>query len=208
MAQRGIQRFVPHDVLMMSALWSAALYLILPETKARYAVYTFIAFLPLLETAVNASEPANVRRRVCAEIALCVILIGGLMPDLPKVYGVGLVGALLLWLENLRLINRGVPHDSISLKARVLRKPRIDRRHVPTDQRGVNALILPRRAIRAARPRIEDDFEQVSIRIDDPRRREAVALPRDDVLAAVLDQAGRRLRRAAPTPPASSPRMQ
>jgi hypothetical protein len=95
---------------MMSALWSATLYLILPETKARYAVYTFVAFLPLLERAVNASEPANVRRRAFAAIAVCVILIGGLMPDPPKVYGIGLIGAVVLWLENLRLISRGATH--------------------------------------------------------------------------------------------------
>jgi len=107
----GHRTFQAHDVLMMSALWSATLYLILPETKARYAVYTFVAFLPLLERAVKGNEPANVRLRVVAEIAFCVVLIGGLMPDPPKVYGIGLVGAVLLWLENLRLISRGSAHD-------------------------------------------------------------------------------------------------
>ena len=30
------------------------------------------------------------------------------MPDLPKVYGIGLIGAVLLWLENLRLVSREV----------------------------------------------------------------------------------------------------
>jgi len=94
----------PHDVLMMSALWSCTLYLMLPETKARYAVYTFIAFLPLLEVAVNANEPTAARVRTVVEIVLCVILIGGLMPDPPKVYGIGLVGAVVLWLRNLRLV--------------------------------------------------------------------------------------------------------
>ena len=93
---------------MVSALWSATLYLILPETKARYAVYTFVAFLPLLERVVNEDETGNVRLRVFAEIAFCVVLIGGLMPDPPKVYGAGFFGALLLWLENLRPISRGI----------------------------------------------------------------------------------------------------
>ena len=97
-----------HDVLTMPALWSATMYLMLPETKARYAVYTFVAFLPLLETAVDRNGPANVRLRSLAEIVFCVILIGGLMPDPPKVYGAGLFGALLLWLENLRPISRGI----------------------------------------------------------------------------------------------------
>jgi len=89
---------------MMSALWSCTLYLMLPETKARYAVYTFIAFLPLLEAAVNETEPTAARARAVVEIVLCVILIGGLMPDPPKVYGMGLVGAVVLWLRNLRLV--------------------------------------------------------------------------------------------------------
>jgi len=97
-----------HDVLTMPALWSATMYLMLPETKARYAVYTFVAFLPLLETAVDRNGPANVRLRSLAEIVFCVILIGGLMPDPPKVYGAGFFGALLLWLENLRPISRGI----------------------------------------------------------------------------------------------------
>jgi glycosyl transferase family 87 len=96
--------FRARDVLTMSALWSCTLYLMLPETKARYAVYTFIAFLPLLEVAVNENEPAAARVRAFVEVALCVILIGGLLPDPPKVYGIGLVGAVVLWLRNLRLV--------------------------------------------------------------------------------------------------------
>src|SRR6185295_12077578 len=79
----GHRTFQAHDVLMMSALWSATLYLILPETKARYAVYTFIAFFPLLEVAVSANEPGAARVRAVVEIVLYVILIGGLMPDPP-----------------------------------------------------------------------------------------------------------------------------
>jgi hypothetical protein len=40
--------FDPHDLMMMAALWSSTLYMMLPETKARYAVYAFLGFLPLL----------------------------------------------------------------------------------------------------------------------------------------------------------------
>lgn len=93
-----------HDVLMMSALWSCTLYLILPETKARYAVYTLIGFLPLLEAALSEDKPPNLRVRAFAEIVFCAIVIGGLLPDAPKVYGIGLVGAVLLWLRNLSLV--------------------------------------------------------------------------------------------------------
>ena len=94
----------PHDVLLLSALWSSTLYLMLPETKARYAVYTFIAFLPLVEAAVNENEPPSVRARALFEVAFCVILIGGLLPDPPKVYGLGFIGAMVLWLRNLGLV--------------------------------------------------------------------------------------------------------
>jgi len=96
--------FSARDVLMMSALWSCTLYLMLPETKARYAVYTFISFLPLLEVALNENEPTAARVRSVVEVVLCGILIGGLLPDPPKVYGIGLIGAVVLWLRNLRLV--------------------------------------------------------------------------------------------------------
>jgi hypothetical protein len=100
--------FSARDVLMMSALWSCTLYLMLPETKARYAVYTFIAFLPLLEVALNENEPAAARVRAVVEVVLCVVLIGGLLPDPPKVYGIGLIGAVVLWLRNLRLVRQAM----------------------------------------------------------------------------------------------------
>jgi hypothetical protein len=93
-----------HDLLMTFALWSCTLYLMLPETKARYAVYTVVGFLPLLEIATNDQERSTARVRAVAEIVLCVILIGGLVPEPAKVYGVGFIGALVLWLRNLRLI--------------------------------------------------------------------------------------------------------
>jgi hypothetical protein len=96
--------FRAHDVLTMSAVWACTLYLMLPETKARYAVYTLSGFLPLLEAAVNENGPTSVRVRAFAEVAVCAILIGGLLPDPPKVYGLGLIGAVLLWLRNLRLV--------------------------------------------------------------------------------------------------------
>jgi Glycosyltransferase family 87 len=96
--------FRGHDLLMTFALWSCTLYLMLPETKARYAVYAIVGFLPLLEIAVDDRERSNVRLRAGAEIVLCMLLIGGLVPEPVKVYGMGFIGALVLWLRNLKLI--------------------------------------------------------------------------------------------------------
>jgi len=94
---------------MMFALWSCTLYLMLPETKARYAVYTFLGFLPLLEVAVAAKEGSRVRARAVAEIVLCLVLIGGLVPEPVTVYGMGFIGAFGLWLLNLQALGSGLP---------------------------------------------------------------------------------------------------
>lgn len=103
-----------HDVLMMFALWSCTLYLMLPETKARYAVYTFIGFLPLLEVAVAAKERKAVRSRAVAEVGLCLILIAGLVPEPVLVYGMGFIGAFGLWLRNLQALGSGLPTPGFS----------------------------------------------------------------------------------------------
>jgi hypothetical protein len=96
----------PHDILTMMALWSSALYLMLPETRSRYAVYTCLAFIPLLELAgLGTSRRAKVAR--AAGIAACVILILGLVPASLRVYGVGFIGSLLLWLSNVGLVAWG-----------------------------------------------------------------------------------------------------
>jgi hypothetical protein len=94
--------FDAHDVLTVTALWSATLYLMLPETKARYAAYTFVAFVPLVEAAVAAVGRA--RLVTLLEIVTCLFLIVGPEPELAKTYGVGLIGPLILWLANLRLM--------------------------------------------------------------------------------------------------------
>jgi hypothetical protein len=66
-------------------------------------VYTIVGFLPLLEIAVD-DRSDRTPVRVGAEIGLCMILIGGLAPEPVKVYGMGFIGALVLWLRNLKLI--------------------------------------------------------------------------------------------------------
>jgi hypothetical protein len=92
------------DVLVVSALWSCALYLLLPETKPRYAVYSFLGFVPLVAAVVEETAgDSRARALRIAAILICVILIGGLVPDVAKTYGLGLFGAILLWAANVKL---------------------------------------------------------------------------------------------------------
>jgi hypothetical protein len=86
------------DVVGVAALWCATLYLIMPETKARYAVYTVLAFAPLLDRANS--------RLAQAAVALCAILTTVLVPVALQSFGVGFAGPLALWIANVRLFQR------------------------------------------------------------------------------------------------------
>ncbi len=87
------------DLLLMAALWSSTLYAIMPETRARYAVYAFLGFVPIVIFAMQ----GNWRRVVC--VAVTFLLVMGLIPKPLEVWGVGYVGILALWIANLRLLN-------------------------------------------------------------------------------------------------------
>ncbi len=95
------------DWLFSLALWSATLFLILPGAKARYAVYAFPAFVPLLLCAL-ALWQTNARGKWNYTIFLAVtmVLVMSLVPDVARVWGAGFWGALALWLENARLLVR------------------------------------------------------------------------------------------------------
>ncbi len=99
-AWRWLRRGPPprFAAFMMTALWAATLYLILPETKGRYAVYTLPAFLPLL---IAAGEAEIARRRarhvgLILLIVFCLVCVIGL-PLLLERYTVGLLGPVVLW---------------------------------------------------------------------------------------------------------------
>lgn len=97
-----------HNLLILAALWSATLYLMLPETRGRYAVYAFLAFIPLLAAALAAKILGRERDFVLrgAVLAFCFILVTSLMPTPLRAFGLGLFGALVLWMENIRLMLR------------------------------------------------------------------------------------------------------
>jgi hypothetical protein len=90
--------FGTRDLLAMAALWSATLYMLMPETKARYAVYTTMAFLPLIELAGS--------RLAALGAAASVAVVAGLIPESLRVYGIGLAGPVVRWSANVWLVAR------------------------------------------------------------------------------------------------------
>lgn len=91
----------------VTALWVATLYNVVPETKARYAVYTFIAFLPWLARALDPARSRGQRAATVAVIvaaALCALVF---LPDVAQAWGVGFVGPFVLWIGNVRVAARG-----------------------------------------------------------------------------------------------------
>src|SRR5262245_65128475 len=63
---------------------------------------------------------------------------------------------------------------------------RINRRHVAP--RIDEPIVVVRRTVGAAFTRVGQHLDDVTIRETNPREREPVALPEDDVLAGILDQ--------------------
>lgn len=86
------------------ALWSATLYAVLPETKARYAVYTFLAFIPMVDWTFRAVSPGApgdwIRRGLLTGGCLAAVLQA--LPQAIIVLGLGYLGSLALWAWNLK----------------------------------------------------------------------------------------------------------
>jgi len=98
--RRGRGNARPHFAsFLLLALWCAALYLMLPETKSRYCVYLFPAFLPLLAAAAAAGIRGQRGRyaALCALGVLCVALAVQFMPDAARATGISLLAPLVLW---------------------------------------------------------------------------------------------------------------
>jgi len=85
--------------LLLMALWCAALYVILPNAKGRYAIYAFPAFLPVLAAAHAAFRAGRILegRKAAAVAIVSAILLLQLVPDPVLYYGIGIIGPLLLW---------------------------------------------------------------------------------------------------------------
>ncbi|MBU0609117.1 MAG: DUF2029 domain-containing protein [Armatimonadetes bacterium] len=88
--------------LLMLALWSAAMWLLLPDTKSRYAVYLFVAYLPLL--AMTAAQRGRPWRYAgcCLLLALGVASIVQAMPHALRLYSPACFASLAIWAIVLR----------------------------------------------------------------------------------------------------------
>jgi hypothetical protein len=95
---------MPLKLLYSGALWSATLYAVLPETKARYAAYTFLAFVPLLAQITWARSGGDGKGVFRAGVVLGVslIMIVQMLPRSIQVLGIGYLGSLILWGWNFR----------------------------------------------------------------------------------------------------------
>ena len=94
------------DLMMLMALWVATLYNVVPETKARYAVYTFIAFLPWLALVFDAARSRAQRvgaALVVVSAAACALVF---LPDSAQAWGVGFLGPFVLWAGNAIFVAR------------------------------------------------------------------------------------------------------
>jgi len=104
----------PRTAVILTALWSATLYLALPETKARYAVYVAPAYLPILAAAAAAAR-RKCHRALAAWIVLIVASLAAVLypPKIALHFGLGLAGPIMLFAAMLVLMaGRAGPRKS------------------------------------------------------------------------------------------------
>jgi hypothetical protein len=84
---------------IMMALWCAALYMVLPGQKGRYAIYVLPAILVMFAAAHRAFANGLISqgKRITALAVVACVLLVQLVPDELLRYGVGYVGTIILW---------------------------------------------------------------------------------------------------------------
>lgn len=110
---RGAAPLGVAGILDVLALWTAALYCAMPETKTRYAVYTFLAFLPWLRALAGTTD-AGQRARGTAGLLVTVVLVMVALPDALQAWGLGYLGGAWLWARGLRHLGRTPAGTTIS----------------------------------------------------------------------------------------------
>lgn len=89
---------------LLVALWCAALYMILPGAKARYAIYALPAILAMF-AAAHREYAMGFTRHGARLAALSIVTCGLLLQIVPVFllqFGVGYIGTLILWLFTVR----------------------------------------------------------------------------------------------------------
>jgi len=89
--------------LVMLGLWSVTLHLLLPETKARYAVYAFPAWLPVLALLTARHRHRRLPLRYGVLVGLGLVSQVQLMPPEVRIFGPSLVATAALWAVLLRV---------------------------------------------------------------------------------------------------------
>ncbi|HET6645379.1 MAG TPA: glycosyltransferase family 87 protein [Fimbriimonadales bacterium] len=102
-ACRGVSRSVADRPVYAAAVvvgaWCAALYLILPGAKARYAVQAFPAFLPLCLSVFEALDNGDNKRGTAlfASLAVCLLLLLQVMPLQFSATTLSIAAPIFLW---------------------------------------------------------------------------------------------------------------
>jgi hypothetical protein len=83
----------------MMALWCAALYMVLPGQKGRYAIYALPAVMVMFAAAHRALANGLISqgKRITALAVVACVLLVQLVPDELLRYGVGYLGTIILW---------------------------------------------------------------------------------------------------------------
>ena len=85
--------------LVLMALWCAALYMVLPGAKSRYAIYALPSLLVMIAHARFAMSLGNIAngRRIGALALIAGLLLLQAVPDALLTFGIGFVGQIILW---------------------------------------------------------------------------------------------------------------
>jgi hypothetical protein len=91
--------------LLLVALWCAALYMILPSAKGRYAIYALPPLLVMMASAHRAlaeGRHAAGKRLAFLTVVSCILLLQ-IVPDYTLQFGIGYIAPVILWIFVIRL---------------------------------------------------------------------------------------------------------
>ena len=94
------------DTVVLMALFSAALYLVLPGAKSRYAIYELFAFIPLFCRAFACRRLGkNTQEKLWITTAIVLLLlVVTFLPATLRAFGLGFIGIVGLWTINIALV--------------------------------------------------------------------------------------------------------
>jgi hypothetical protein len=104
---RFLRRPSNEPPFLLMALWCAALYMVLPGAKGRYAIYALPAVLAMFAAAHRQYAKGDAKKgfRIAAlSVASCALLIQ-LFPDYFLQFGIGFFGTAILWLFTINETN-------------------------------------------------------------------------------------------------------